>query len=169
MKGWKKAVIGAVVVGGLGVAYVLTKAHAAAPATLFAQFRKLGDVNADGVIDGTDLALIQVAYGSTPESPNWNPAADLNGDGVVNILDVVTCSSNQGLTYATWLKTQGYAKQIAQPRTNEERAKAHFNISDEEWNKLTEEQKQGLISMLPPRGSAQNYTVQTTNVPIKEI
>lgn len=41
------------------------------------------------------------------------------------------------------------------PRTEEERAKAHFNISDEEWDKLTDEEKQAYIDKLPPRGSAQ--------------
>ena len=38
------------------------------------------------------------------------------------------------------------------PRSDEERAKAHFNITDEEWNKLTEEQKKALIDKLPTPG-----------------
>jgi len=41
-----------------------------------------------------------------------------------------------------------------EPKSDEERAKAHFNITDEEWNKLTEEQKKTLIDKLPARGSA---------------
>ena len=52
------------------------------------------------------------------------------------------------------------AKQM--PRSDEERAKTHFNITDEEWNKLTEEQKKMLISKLPPRGSAQQASKQKT-------
>jgi cation transport regulator ChaB len=39
------------------------------------------------------------------------------------------------------------------PKTDEERAKIHFNISDEEWNKLTIEQKNDYIKKLPVRGS----------------
>lgn len=41
-----------------------------------------------------------------------------------------------------------------QPRTDAERAKAHFNISDEDWEKLTDAEKQEYIDKLPPRGSA---------------
>lgn len=48
------------------------------------------------------------------------------------------------------------------PRSDEERAKAHFNITDEEWNKLTEDQKKTLISKLPPRGAAQAAKKQKT-------
>lgn len=40
------------------------------------------------------------------------------------------------------------------PRTDAERAKAHFNISDEEWAALSEEEKQAYIAKLPPRGAA---------------
>lgn len=40
------------------------------------------------------------------------------------------------------------------PRTDAERAKAHFEISDEEWQKLTDKQKQDYIKKLPPRGTA---------------
>ena len=46
------------------------------------------------------------------------------------------------------------------PRTEEERAKAHFNISDEEWDKLTDEEKQAYIDKLPPRGSAQEQETE---------
>jgi len=42
------------------------------------------------------------------------------------------------------------------PRTDEERARAHFGISEEEWNKLSEEEKQKYIDKLPPRGSAKD-------------
>jgi len=42
----------------------------------------------------------------------------------------------------------------AGPRSDEDRAKAHFGISDEEWDKLSDEQKKALIAKLPPRGTA---------------
>jgi len=41
------------------------------------------------------------------------------------------------------------------PRSDAERAKAHFNISDEEWDKLSDEEKQAYIDKLPERGSAE--------------
>jgi len=41
-----------------------------------------------------------------------------------------------------------------QPRTDAERAQAHFNITDEEWDKLSDEKKQEYIGKLPERGSA---------------
>jgi hypothetical protein len=39
------------------------------------------------------------------------------------------------------------------PKTDEERAKAHFNISDEVWKKLSEAEKRAIISLLPPVGT----------------
>ncbi len=65
-------------------------------------FHKLGDVNRDGVIDQADIDLIRAAWQSTPSSPNWNPDADLNGDGIVNILDVTPASVHYGLTIEQW-------------------------------------------------------------------
>lgn len=43
------------------------------------------------------------------------------------------------------------------PRTEEERARSHFNISKEEWEKLSEEEKQAYIDKLPPRGSGGDW------------
>jgi len=59
-------------------------------------FHARGDVNWDGYIDATDLDLLKAAYDSKLGDPNWNPDCDLNGDGVVNIMDTVVCSKNQG-------------------------------------------------------------------------
>jgi len=61
-------------------------------------FHSKGDVNWDGYIDGKDLELIEAAYGSTPDKPNWNPDCDLNGDGRVDMRDIGIASSNQGLS-----------------------------------------------------------------------
>lgn len=44
-------------------------------------------------------------------------------------------------------------KEDVGPRTEAERAKAHFNLSDEEWEALSEEEKQAYIDKLPERGS----------------
>jgi len=39
------------------------------------------------------------------------------------------------------------------PRSEAERAMSHFNLSEEEWNKLSDEEKQEYINKLPERGS----------------
>jgi cohesin domain-containing protein len=48
------------------------------------------DMRNRGVVDILDAATLAIAYGSSPGSPNWNPAADLDGTGVVDILDAST-------------------------------------------------------------------------------
>ena len=61
--------------------------------------RLLGDVNGDGRVDLRDIALVARAFGSTPNSPNWNPAADVNGDGIVNMKDIDLVARNFGQHY----------------------------------------------------------------------
>jgi len=46
------------------------------------------DLNNDGKVDIKDVAIVALAYGSSPESENWNPIADVNKDGKVDIKDV---------------------------------------------------------------------------------
>jgi len=62
------------------------------------KFHRMGDVNRDGVIDQTDLNLVNAAYDSKSGDPNWNPDCDLDGDGVVSIRDARIVSLNFGLT-----------------------------------------------------------------------
>lgn len=56
----------------------------------------LGDVNGDCVVNVVDLALVGLAFSSTPSSSNWNPNTDVNNDGVVNILDLTLVALNFG-------------------------------------------------------------------------
>jgi len=49
---------------------------------------RVGDINLDGWVDGDDLALLNLAYGSKPGDGNWNSAADLNGSGLIDIYDL---------------------------------------------------------------------------------
>ena len=39
-----------------------------------------------------------MAFGSTPSMPNWNPDADLDGNNVINILDLVKIAVRFGTT-----------------------------------------------------------------------
>lgn len=114
MKGWKKTALAVGIVATSGIAgYVLickARARPTYPPELMEEFRKMGDVNRDGIIDDKDLALLQAAYGSTPGTPDWNPNCDLNGDGKVDLYDGTIATSNYGLTFKEWLKTKGYRK-----------------------------------------------------------
>jgi len=53
-----------------------------------------GDLNADGVVDIADIAIWGVAFGSTPTSTRWDPRADMDNDGEVNIIDAVLIAQN---------------------------------------------------------------------------
>jgi hypothetical protein len=55
-----------------------------------------GDVNGDGVVDIYDLAAVGLAFGATPDKPNWNPQADINGDNIIDIFDLVAVAVNFG-------------------------------------------------------------------------
>lgn len=48
------------------------------------------DVDASGKVDVVDLAIVALAYGSTPLSTNWNPRADIDANGMVNVIDLAT-------------------------------------------------------------------------------
>jgi len=48
------------------------------------------------VVDGQDMQLVKNAVPSTPGSPNWNPNADLNDDGVIDGADYQIVKANIG-------------------------------------------------------------------------
>jgi len=56
----------------------------------------LGDANGDCRVEFLDLVLILYAWGSAPGSVNWNPSADLNGDGKVDLIDFYAAVMNYG-------------------------------------------------------------------------
>lgn len=64
-----------------------------------------GDINYDGVVDSEDMDLVEMALGSQPGDPNWNPRADVNDDGVVDIQDIVAVSAHVGETCTISNKT----------------------------------------------------------------
>ncbi len=54
------------------------------------------DLNNDGTVNILDISIVAVAFGSTPEDPNWNEIADLNNDEIVNILDISIVAMDYG-------------------------------------------------------------------------
>jgi len=56
------------------------------------------DVNGDNIVDDSDLFNVNQAYGSTPDSPNWNPNCDLNNDDKIDASDLFDLSKNYGKT-----------------------------------------------------------------------
>jgi parallel beta-helix repeat protein len=61
--------------------------------------RMPGDVDCNGVVNILDIVQIAKAYGSNIKSRSWNPAADENEDGKIDIFDLVTAARNYGKTY----------------------------------------------------------------------
>jgi Dockerin type I domain len=56
------------------------------------------DVNGDGVVDLSDLALVLGAFGSAAGDPAYNPAADIDGDGVIGLSDLSRVLGRFGAT-----------------------------------------------------------------------
>jgi outer membrane protein assembly factor BamB len=54
------------------------------------------DLNADGKVNITDIAIVAVSYGSGLGDAKWNAAADLNDDKTVNILDISLVAKDFG-------------------------------------------------------------------------
>lgn len=57
-----------------------------------------GDINGDNIVHVLDLSPLGKAYGSTPDTPNWNPDADINQDNIVDDVDLALLSENYGKT-----------------------------------------------------------------------
>jgi Leucine-rich repeat (LRR) protein len=54
-----------------------------------------GDLDYNNTVDLTDLSILSESYNYTEESSeNWNPALDLNYDGIIDIFDIVIVSVN---------------------------------------------------------------------------
>ncbi len=52
------------------------------------------DLNHDGIVNITDVALLAYSYGSTTGSAKYNPAADLNANGRVDIGDAAIIAAD---------------------------------------------------------------------------
>jgi parallel beta-helix repeat protein len=58
----------------------------------------LGDVNHDGVVDIGDLRIIAKAFLTNRGDNDWNPHADLDGNGDISIIDISTAAIEFGQT-----------------------------------------------------------------------
>lgn len=58
----------------------------------------VGDVDGSGRVDGVDLILLALAYGSAAGDARYNPGADLDGNGIVDAADLSLLSKNFGLS-----------------------------------------------------------------------
>jgi hypothetical protein len=67
--------------------------------TLFAATYIIGDINGDKTVDIFDMVAIGTAWDSTPSDSNWNPLADLDQNGIINIFDVTMLARNWGIVY----------------------------------------------------------------------
>jgi hypothetical protein len=56
------------------------------------------DINGNGVVDITDVAITATIFGATIGSSNYNPKADFNADGVINIVDIGIIAARFGAT-----------------------------------------------------------------------
>jgi len=52
------------------------------------------DINGDGKVNLSDLALLALAYNSKPGDPRWNPNADIKGDGRVDLGDLAVLAQH---------------------------------------------------------------------------
>jgi len=59
--------------------------------------RLLGDVNSDGNVDGKEIALAALCFGSALGYSRWNPDADVNADGEIDGKDIVKIAIDFGL------------------------------------------------------------------------
>lgn len=71
----------------------LTMAHNG-PAQIIVDWRMSGDVNGDGEVNFSDLALLSEVFGSIPSSSNWNQSCDFNYDNFINISDLYPLGKN---------------------------------------------------------------------------
>jgi len=50
--------------------------------------RLVGDLDGDGGIGCSDIAIVKASFGKVPGQPGYDPRADVNGDGAVDIRDL---------------------------------------------------------------------------------
>ena len=51
-----------------------------------------GDINGDGKVDCSDVAIVKAPFGKRKSQTGFDPRADVNNDGVVDIKDLAFVS-----------------------------------------------------------------------------
>ncbi|MDH5266532.1 MAG: dockerin type I domain-containing protein [Candidatus Bathyarchaeota archaeon] len=59
----------------------------------------LGDVDGDGVVKIQDIARVAKVLGTSEGQPRYDPDADFNNDGFVDLFDIMCCALNNGRDY----------------------------------------------------------------------
>jgi hypothetical protein len=70
------------------LSFQATNSQGTATATTLLHILKTGDVTHDDVVDCKDYDLVKAALNSKAGGLNYNPLADVNSDGVVNVVDL---------------------------------------------------------------------------------
>jgi len=58
----------------------------------------IGDIVKDGIINMRDIAACILLFQTTPNSPNWNPVADVDGSGKIDMRDIAFLVIHFGYT-----------------------------------------------------------------------
>jgi hypothetical protein len=69
----------------------------------------VGDCDGDGDVDDFDIDIINDAMGSVPGDPNWNMAADIVIDNVIDINDATAAAENYGKVGMFYEHTEEFA------------------------------------------------------------
>jgi PKD repeat protein len=59
-------------------------------ATIPVTITSIGDLNNDGKVDCADMAIVKASFGKKTGQVGFDARADVNGDGIVNVLDLST-------------------------------------------------------------------------------
>jgi len=69
----------------------------------------VGDCDGDGDVDDDDMIIIEPALGSVPGDPNWNMAADVVIDNIIDTNDWVAAAANHGAVGMFYEHTEEFA------------------------------------------------------------
>jgi hypothetical protein len=82
-----------VVVTGMaepGATFTYHVTYNPAPGSPLTVIPMVGDRNGDGVVNCADIDIVKASFGKSIGQPGFDPRADVNADGVVNIFDLST-------------------------------------------------------------------------------